>query len=171
MAFTRFHDDPSRIKKRLEEGTFAGRYALDTPGPGSRLPYMEDPQIRLQRWGANLMTNTVNLESDLLGLSRKLNRDLTRYNDYKWNSISSEPVRYDSAPVFIDESRATHPAWMFRDIQNDRWEEPMLNPQANIEKQFEHNVDTRLYEKDNYKPQMHVFPTNDMNQPNYKPHM
>ena len=70
MAFTRFHDDSARIKKQVEESSFVGRYMLNTPGPGDNLPFFEDPQLRLQKWGANLKTNTVNMESDLLGLTR-----------------------------------------------------------------------------------------------------
>ena len=76
MSFTRFHDDPARIKKQLEQTTFLGRYMLDCPGPGNNLPFWEDPQIRMQKWGANLRDNTVNLESDLFGMTRRLNRDL-----------------------------------------------------------------------------------------------
>ena len=43
MAFTRFHDDPARISKRLEESTFTGRYQLDRPGPGVDMPFYEEP--------------------------------------------------------------------------------------------------------------------------------
>ena len=48
MSFTRFHDDPARIKYGLEISTYSGRYSLDTPGPGVNLPYLEDTQIRMQ---------------------------------------------------------------------------------------------------------------------------
>jgi len=64
MSFTRFHDDPARIQKQLAESTFSGRYMLNTPGPGVDLPYMEESQMRLQKWGANITTDIINLESD-----------------------------------------------------------------------------------------------------------
>ena len=83
MSFTRFHDDPARIKYGLQISTYSGRYALDTPGPGINLPYLEDCQVRMQRWGANLMTNPINIESDLRGLTRPLNRDNMELNNYK----------------------------------------------------------------------------------------
>lgn len=150
MAFTRFHDDPSRIYKQTEESSFAGKYALNTPGPGSNLPFIEDPQIRLQYWGANQMTNTVNLESDLRGLTRKLNRDLINENNYKLAASGGYHMEFPSSETFIDESRATNPAWMYRDIEQTRWEEPILNPQLNIEKNFHDNIQTRLLEKDNF---------------------
>ena len=148
MSFTRFHDDPARIRKQTEESSFAGKYALNTPGPGDKIPFMEDTQIRLQYWGANLMTNTVNLESDLRGLTRKMNRDLLNYNNYKIASANTSSVYYPSKDPFVDESRSSHPAWMFRDIEHTRWEEPLINPQANLEKNFHDNIQTRILEKD-----------------------
>mgnify|MGYP005660732585 FL=1 len=53
MAFTRFHDDPCRIKKQLQESTDIGRWILNVPGQGSKPDYMNDPHIRLQKWGGN----------------------------------------------------------------------------------------------------------------------
>ena len=156
MSFTRFHDDPVRIRKQMEESSFAGKYALNTPGPGDKLPFLEDPQIRLQYWGANLMTNTVNLESDLRGLTRKTNRDLINYNNHNLASVKGTSITYSKTESFIDESRATHPAWMFRDIEQTRWEEPLLNPQANLEKNFYDNIQTRILEKDYFVPRIPV---------------
>ena len=156
MAFTRFHDDPARIKKQIEESSFTGRYMLNVPGQGESLPFYEDPQLRLQKWGANLRTNTVNLESDLRGLTRKLNRDETVYNNYKISALHGTPLNFASESSFIDESRASHPAWMFRDIEQTRWEEPIINPQANLEKKFVDNVQTRILEKDYFVPSIPI---------------
>ncbi len=159
MSFTRFHDDPARIKKSLEESTYAGRYALNTPGPGDNLPFIRDPQIILQQWGSNLMTNTVNVESDLRGMTRKLNRDLMGYNNYQTNSVSSKPVIYPQfSETMIHESRATHPSWIYRNLETERWETPILNPQANTEKGFHDNINTRILEKDYFVPKISHFP-------------
>lgn len=153
MSFTRFHDDPHRIKYELQISTYSGRYALDTPGPGVNLPYIEDPHLRIQKWGANLMTNDINLESDLFGIGRKLQRDNVDTNNYKLYEVNaykkSYPIQKDA---IIDESRATHPAWAYRDLEQSRWEIPFLNPQANIEKRFHCDIQTRILEKDNFKP-------------------
>ena len=72
MASTRFYDDDARVQKRLEESLNAGLYHMDVPGNGLRVPFLEDPRIRLEKWGANLRTNTVDLESDFRGLNHKL---------------------------------------------------------------------------------------------------
>lgn len=150
MSFTRFHDDPYRIQKQVSESTFAGRYSLNTPGPGDNLPFIEDPQIRLQFWGANVRTNNTNIESDLHGLTRKLNRDIL---NYKSNAVRNDFIFYpEENKTMIQESRATHPAWGYRNIEIPRWEEPFLNPQANIEKKFYNNIQTRILEKDYFIP-------------------
>lgn len=154
MAFTRFHDDPARIRKTLEESTFAERYYLNTPGMGINMPLQSDPQLRLQGWGANLCTNAIELESDFRGLTRKLNHDLLGENEYAKHEVQSDMYLYDTAKPVVDESRATHPAWMYRDAEQTRWEYPWINPQDNFERVFPWNVQTRILEKDFYKPKM-----------------
>ncbi len=156
MSFTRFHDDPHRIKKQIDESSFTGRYMLNTPGPGMDLPFSEDPHIRLQKWGANLQTNTVNLESDLLGLSRKQNRDNIAINQYSKAQPSSSRPNYRTEQPFVEESRSSHPAWMYKDLEQTRWEQPLLNPLNGLDKQFVDNVQSRILEKDNFSPKIPV---------------
>ena len=160
MSFTRFHDDPVRIQKQLEESSYVGRYTLNTPGQGMDLPFNEDPHIRLQKWGANLHTNSVNLESDLYGLTRTLNRDLVAKNNYKLQSVSSSKKSYREQNPITEESRASHPAWMYKDLEQSRWETPFFNPQNDLERNFGHNIQTRILEKDNFKPQIPVVGNN-----------
>lgn len=165
MAFTRFHDDPYRIKKQLEQSSFSGRYALDSPGPGANNPFFEDPQLRLQKWGANLRNNTVNLESDLRGLTRHANRDVSSLNNYKDYAVTSLENNYSNLKPFIDESRATHPAWMYKDLEQNRWESPYLNPLNGLEKGFNENIQTRILEKDHFIPRIPV--VNNINESDY----
>jgi hypothetical protein len=154
MAFTRFHDDPARIRKTLEESTYAESYYINKPGTGINDPFQNDPQLRLQGWGANLCTNGINLESDFRGLTRKLNHDLIEINEYLRHSADSDAYIYGTANPVVDESRATHPAWMYRDLEHPRWEHPWINPQDNFEQRFPWNIQTRILEKDFYKPKM-----------------
>ena len=154
MSFTRFHDDQHRIKKQIEESSFTGRYMLNTPGPGVDLPFMEDPQLRLQKWGANLQTNTVNLESDLRGLTRRQTRDNIDLNQHARTQVSSSRPSYREEQPFVEESRASHPAWAYKDLEQNRWEQPLLNPLNGLDKQFAENVHTRILEKDNFTPRI-----------------
>lgn len=156
--FTRYHDDPARIKKQSEISTYAGRYYLDTPGQGLDLPFVEDPHIRLQGWGANHINGTIAIDTELRGLNRKLNRDHVDLNNYKIHGERvQQTVTYRTENPFVEQSRATHPAWMYRVQEHNRWEEPFINPLANIEKNFHDNINTRIIDKDNFVPTVQKF--------------
>ena len=85
MAFTRFKYDKSRVDKQLTEETFTARYMLNTPGNGTAMPFQEDPHTRLQMWGANFAGNALDVENDLMGITRPLNRDCLK-DEYKKKS-------------------------------------------------------------------------------------
>ena len=153
MAFTRFHDDKNRIIKQLQESTDVGRYMLNVPGNMGTTPcFVNDPHIRMDKWGANLRTNKTNLESDLLGLTRTINRDCESMNLYTNYTEASSSIEYPTCGDATNQSRATHPAWEYRDLEQPRWENPLLNPQINLEPQFKTNVSTRILAKDKHSP-------------------
>lgn len=152
MSFTRFHDDPSRIAKQLEESTGSGKYILNTPGNGETPYYMEDPYVRMQLWGANLRTNPIEIDNDLKGLTRPLNRDCLNENNYKKHVASSESVEYPSFGMMTEQPRACMPAWTLRGIDTEQYSRNYLffNPQSNIERPFSNNVASRITAKDEY---------------------
>lgn len=153
MSFTRFHDDPCRIKKQLQETTDIGRYMLDVPGNGIKPCFMEDPFLRLQKWGANLRTNTINVESALLGINNTLSRDcLSKQNQFP----SNNPIKYPGCQPFTDQTRLSNPAWNAIDLEQNNFHFLHLDPQENTCVPFQNNINTRLVEKDNYNP---VIPT------------
>ena len=153
MSFTRFHDDPCRIVKQLQESTGTGKYMLNVPGNGAKPCFMEDPFCRLQKWGANLRTNPINLESDLRGLTRNLNNDCMAKNDYNQHSVASKRVTYSSCLPTTEQPRATDPAWTARDLEQVDWYTLPLNPQENTCMPFQNNLSTRILEKDYFVAQ------------------
>jgi len=158
MSFTRFHDDEIRIQKQLQQQTYPGRYQIDVPGQGSSMPFQEDVHLRMQKWGSNLCTNTINLESDLMGLTRTVGRDDIVENNYKEKQVDSKEMTYSNQLPYVEESRASHPAWMYRDLEHPIWEQPLVDPQSlkQIEKPFHDNIQTRILEKDYYKPKVSI---------------
>lgn len=161
MAFTRFHDDPCRIQKQLQESTDQGRYMLDMPGNGDKPFYINDPYLRLQKWGGNLMSNTINIENDLRGMTRQINRDCLLENNYKNHSANKSKIEYPTIGTITDQSRATNPAWMSRDLEQVNWYILPLNPQENTCMPFKANLNTRIIEKDNFIPS---YPSSYINQ-------
>ena len=145
MAFTRFSNDKSRQEKYLEESIFSGIYQLNTPGNGLNNPYIENPHIRLQKWGANLNTNSCNIESNLRVLNQPLSRDKYEFKDVKHHSIP-----YKKENFHISESRTTHPSWEYREKPQQQYSYLFENPQKKVEVPFEYNMPTRTLEKDYY---------------------
>ena len=151
MSQSRFFDDETRIVKRLEMSQNPGEYYLNAPGPGSSAPMEEDVHMLMQRWGANMFSNTVNLESDLMGINRNINRHHTDYYDYKSNMPDVQPLSFLVDKPFVEESRASHPAWTYKDVDQSPYyiSFPLLNPQnlATIEKPFLYDVQTRILQR------------------------
>ena len=149
MAFTRFKDDPARVNKYLEESTSVGKYHLNTPGNGLQNPYINDTHIILQKWGANLQSNSLLVENELRNLNRPLTRD---HIDNKYRSVNSNSQSYPVKHFNIDESRASLPAWTFRDNEIKRDKIPLKNEKigTTIHMPFQNNLQTRILEKDYY---------------------
>jgi len=152
MANTRFYYDPCRTKKQLQQSTGPGRYILNVPGNGSNPCYMEDPQIIVQKWGANLMTNSTNVESDLLGVNRRnIGRDCLGKDEYTRYNVPTQQVQYPTCSMlYTEQSRAIMPAWTARDLEQVDWYTLPLNPQENTCLSFQNNLSTRILEKDYY---------------------
>ena len=83
MSLTNIRNDPNRLAKEMQIFTEEGRYQLAVPGPGSNVPFQEDPFIRLQKWGANMHTQGINIDSDLKGLTRSLTHDCQTYKNHQ----------------------------------------------------------------------------------------
>jgi hypothetical protein len=159
MAFTRFNYDKCRTNKLLQESTGPGRYVLNKPGNGANPSFFEDPHIRMTEWGANLMVPSsgapIDIASDLDGRTRKLSKYCSKSEFPNSGVITGyrQSLRYPTQKAFTDETRASHPAWMYRDLEQTRWEYPLLDPQENVCKPFHNNLSTRILEKDYYNPQ------------------
>lgn len=150
MAFTRFHDDSCRIIKQLQEDTDQGRYMLNVPGNGLTPSYMEDPYIRMQKWGGNLQSNTINLESDLMGLTRPLTLDYNEKNNFEKHKVNSKRLNFPSQKPFVEQPRAINPAWTVLEVEQNNFEYPFFDPQLNVCIPFHNNLSSRILEKDYY---------------------
>lgn len=153
MAATRFFYDDCRTIKQLQQATDPGRWILNVPGNGDKPCYMEDPQIRIQKWGANLRTNVINLESELMGVNKPISRDCLEKDNFKQYKVPSKQISYPSCNVnFTEQSRTVTPAWMVRDIEQNNWQYLPHNPQENTCCPFHNNISTRIIEKDSFTP-------------------
>jgi hypothetical protein len=153
MACTRFFYDDCRTKKQLQQSTDPGRWILNVPGNGANPCYIEDPQIIIQKWGANLRTNTINLESELMGVNKPLSRDCLGKDNYTSYNVPNQAIEYPVCNnTFTEESRATNPAWWYRDLEQVDWGYPPINPQINTCLPFQNNLSTRILVRDDFTP-------------------
>ena len=151
MANTRINYDACRTQKSLQQSTDPGRYILNVPGNGDKPAYISDPHIILQKWGGNMRTNTVHLESELFNIIRKTGRDCLGKDNYELHKVPNRAIVYPTNETLTTEqSRAIMPAWTARDLEQVDWYYPPHNPQENTCFPFENNISTRILEKDQY---------------------
>jgi hypothetical protein len=150
MSSTRIRNDPIRISKENEIFTNEGRYQIDVPKWNNRHEFFQDPQIRIQTWEGNKYSNRIDIENAILSYNKPLSRDYPTkdvYTNYTPSNIKSP--EYDNClKTITDDSRAVLPPFIFRDMEINRFEEPFLNPQNNIEIPFHTNINSKLIEKD-----------------------
>jgi hypothetical protein len=133
----------------MEIFTNEGRYQLDVPKWKNTQQFIEDPHVRVQKIEANKYDNRVDIENSMLGYTKPLSRDYLLKDEYVKFTPKVDPPRYDNyIKCVTDETRATLPAFLFRDLEVDRFETPFINPQNDIERNFNWNVNTRIIEKD-----------------------
>ena len=159
MSFTRFNYDDCRTAKNLQQATGTSRYILNTPGCGDRPSTFDDPQIRMQKWGGNLRnvynSSAIDIHSDLIGITRPLSNDCKDKSfPFKGVTLSTKVIYPSVKKAITNESRVTHPAWMYRSLQQTREYPLFLDPLENCLVPFETNLNTRLLERDNFIPEI-----------------
>ena len=159
MSFSRYLYDECRTKKQLQESTGPGRWVLNQPGQGSTPYYIQDPHIRLQQWGANVMTtpskHPIDIASDLDGRTRPLSRNCSQMEYPNYGVAKSQKQQFPNyTNTITSESRTTNPAWMYRDLEQTRWEYPLMNPQENTCMPFHNNLSSRILEKNSFVPKI-----------------
>lgn len=154
MSNTRFNYEPCRSQKKIKESTDPCKYILEKPGPGCNSCYVEDPHIRLQSFGGNLRnggaTPFTDIASDLRGLTRPLTKDCLPHE--KFQVTTTKRNVSENNQVFSDESRATHPAWMYRETEHDRWYPLFYKPEDHAVQPFAYYLNSTNEARDNFKP-------------------
>jgi len=156
MASTRFNDDILRLEKRNQESTDIGRWILNTPGNGVQPHYYEDPNIRLQKWGANLRdVHPMDVASDLDGRNRPASKYCS-HKVYPYNSVGETHILYNypTMNAYTQETRLTHPAWSYVDLPQHRISHLHFNPQKYTELDFNARINTRNMARDNYNKKL-----------------
>jgi hypothetical protein len=148
MATTR--DNREKMEFNVDKYSDGINYMLNVPGTGNRPDFIADPQIRLQKFGANLSTNVVDINSNLLGVDKQLNRDhyVPNTRDTWFNDTYKRFTFPVISSAITDQPRASMPAWNIRDLEKNNWNYLHTDPQQNTEMMFDNNINSRMVEKD-----------------------
>lgn len=132
--FTRTKDKVKKIEYDLEVMSHRNNYTFGKPGNGTTLAYMKNPNIRLQQWGANIRTNMTDIETDLRGQTRKLNRDSLDENNYIDHTVKSTPLKYETTSIKNQNTKTEENKLntRYKNLQNSRLDILHSNPQKNI---------------------------------------
>jgi hypothetical protein len=149
MNTRRIYDD-SQTSTQIEYDRGMAQWVFDVPGPGNAPPFILDPHITLQQWGANACKNMTDIESSLKGYTQRLSK-----NDcLAPPELHAIPISYRiNAETITDEPRATEPAWQIRNMENPHWDAPAPNRTILNDRMLgQVNVDSRELVKSNFRP-------------------
>ena len=90
-----------------------------------------------------------------MGITRPLSKDCKNFK-YPLKGINkSETINYPKCKKTItQQTRTTHPSWMYRDLEQSNRFPLFKNPQAHVFVPFHNNINTRLLERDNFIPEI-----------------
>ena len=102
----------------------------------------------MQKWGANSSRQQRNRYSTY----KKIKKGVI---NQKSGVVKSQKVLYPKCSQTItQQSRVTHPAWMYKDLEQNNRYPLFLNPQENVCIPFHNNLNTRLLERDYFVPEI-----------------
>ncbi len=175
MSFTRPRQDTCSYRHELSQTIGPGEYQLAKPYPCNPC-FVNDPHIRMQRFGASLSKNTslIDIDSEMIGINRKFSKcpELNYIptcvtNQYgganpggyisKSNgavNIDCNVVHFPEVNCFepVEDTRLSNPPSTLRGTGVNRWEWLCRNPQERIHMPFDNNINNRLVVKDNHRP-------------------
>ena len=152
MASTRIGNDVERLDYNQDNYHDSLSYMLNVPGNGTTPDFIDDPHIRLQKFGANLSVNVVDIDSSLKGVDKQLSREgpVVDTRDTFFNDTYMKKTYPTYSQAVTDEPRAVMPAWQVRSLEQNNWDYLPQNPQNHTEMSFANNIDSRRLDKDSY---------------------
>jgi len=164
MSFNRLPYDICSYEQTLAETTGPGHYQLGTPPNTCDPCHPTDPRMRLQSGGValNKNTNLIDVDSELIGISR----NLTQCPDRKYLpngagdpslskvnvNMAKEHLRFDNCFTNSEDTRLSNPSSNLRGTGWNRWEWLCKNPQANLEEPYDFHINTKILAKNNHRP-------------------
>ena len=162
MSFNRLKYDEKTSKHELLESIGTYEYQIGTPLQTENC-FPTDTSNIIQRNGVSIDAKRpmVDVNSDLLGINRKLTKDPSEKFlpklDKEGNLVSDDSPKLhykDCKNETTEYTRLSNPSSNLRGTGWNRWEWLCQDPQANLEHPFEWNTNSKLLHKDNHRPRL-----------------
>lgn len=151
MSFSRLPYDTCSYKHQLAESIGSGEYQISTPNKCDPC-FVPSPSIRLQRFGDSLCPSLVDVDSELMGLTRKATKDPCLHYAPQETPYCTPTHLRECNDLDSENSRLSNPPCTMRCRGWNRWEWLCKNPQDNALITFDWNVSNRIVVKDNHRP-------------------
>ena len=146
---TKFDFDSENYKQMANASVRVGAYQVERPFPNKAHCFIETPNVRIQKSGANLSAAPV-IESESILKNIIMPASKTREYD---NILNKELVENDNCGFKdVISSRIFDDKTTRRGISIDRFDYTHFNAQAHAIERFENNKNTDLFMKDSHKP-------------------
>jgi len=143
MASTR-----NKPEIKTQQLTDICNYHLLVPGNGLQPFFIEDPNIRIQKWGGYSYTNMIDIDSSLKGIDKQLKCDVLQKS-----KLQTNPISYPSTSLlYTENSRLICPAWNLKGKEFVKSDYLHYDPRIKSNIPFTHNLSSRDIQKDNYIP-------------------
>lgn len=159
MSFNRLKYDEKTSKHELLESIGTYEYQIGTPLQTENC-FPTDTSNIIQRNGVSVDASRpmVDVNSDLLGINRKLTKDPSEKFlpklDKEGNLVSDDSPKLhykDCKNETTEYTRLTNPSSNLRGTGWNRWEWLCLDPQERTEIPFDFNISNRIVVKDNHR--------------------
>lgn len=136
----------------------AGNYFLETPTPHCQPCFASDARMHIGTSGHSECTDRtlVDIDSDLLGITRKASRaPVCKYQQPKSIEGICPMVHVPDCAtkvLSIQDTRLNNPPQTLRCTGWNRWEWLPINPQDHAIMEFDTGIDTSIVTKDNHRP-------------------
>ena len=177
MSFNRSPYDVCSYKYQLAESIGPGVYQLVRPDNQTVPILPKDPRYIAQSSGVSISKNTslIDIDSELLGLSRNLS-DCPERKYLPDNNASgqcgaqtgrvrngcqsfaklcvdnSQVMNFGDNGLWTEDTRLSNPPATLRGTGFNRWENLPIDPQERVTQEFDFNINTKILSKVNHRP-------------------
>lgn len=180
MSYNRLDYDINAYKQAVNESLGPGVYQINQPRIDCVGCYPADPYQRLQYQGDSVSRSTllVDVDSELMNITRKLSKDPSKYyiprcpngcssgefcgqgvtgqcpNAKRGERFGDSDLHHfkDCGRIGTEDTRISNPTCTLRGTGWNRWEWLCINPQERVEIPFDWNINTNMLARDNHRP-------------------